>query len=82
MRVLVVHTKYRQYGGEDRVVHSQLDLLSRRGHDVEFVEFANSSSQLESSIALASAPGAMLRILLARIWTRCSCVRPCAEWTR
>ncbi len=57
MRVLVVHTKYRQYGGEDRVVHSQLDLLSRRGHDVEFVEFANSSSQLESSIALASAPG-------------------------
>ena len=34
-RVLIVHNRYQNPGGEDVVVDSEIDLLRRRGHDVE-----------------------------------------------
>lgn len=41
MRVLVVHNKYQQRGGEDAVVDAEVDLLSRKGHDVELLSVSN-----------------------------------------
>jgi glycosyltransferase involved in cell wall biosynthesis len=35
MRVLLVHSFYQQYGGEDAVVEAELALLRDRGHEVE-----------------------------------------------
>jgi glycosyltransferase involved in cell wall biosynthesis len=34
-RILVVHNRYQQPGGEDAVVEAEVDLLRRRGHTVE-----------------------------------------------
>ena len=34
-RILVVHNRYQQPGGEDAVVEAEVDLLRRRGHSVE-----------------------------------------------
>lgn len=34
MRVLIVHNAYREAGGEDSVVRSEIELLSNHGHDV------------------------------------------------
>lgn len=34
-RVLVVHNRYRQPGGEDAVVDAEVEMLRERGHDVE-----------------------------------------------
>lgn len=34
-RVLVVHNRYRRAGGEDAVADAEIDLLRRRGHEVE-----------------------------------------------
>ncbi|HID22078.1 MAG TPA: glycosyltransferase family 1 protein, partial [Planctomycetaceae bacterium] len=39
MRVLVVHNRYREAGGEDAVFRAEAALLRSRGHEVvEFVE--------------------------------------------
>lgn len=43
MRILFVHNRYQQAGGEDRVVESECCLLSRRGHEVELWEESNDS---------------------------------------
>ena len=34
-RILVVHNRYQQPGGEDAVVEAEVNLLRRRGHSVE-----------------------------------------------
>ncbi|MHB8692887.1 MAG: glycosyltransferase family 4 protein [Solirubrobacteraceae bacterium] len=44
MRVLLLHNRYRAQGGEERAVGDLLDLLARRGHQVELLE--RSSDQL------------------------------------
>lgn len=41
LRVLVVHNRYRQRGGEDTVFEAEVALLRARGHDVETLEFSN-----------------------------------------
>ncbi|HFD15049.1 MAG TPA: glycosyltransferase family 1 protein [Rhodospirillales bacterium] len=41
MRILTIHTYYRQPGGEDEVVAAEADLLRRRGHKVTTVAFRN-----------------------------------------
>lgn len=41
MRVLLVHNRYRQPGGEDRVVKSEADLLRRHLHQVALYEANN-----------------------------------------
>lgn len=43
MRILVIHNRYRQRGGEDVVVESETALLRARGHDVLLYERDNES---------------------------------------
>ena len=43
MKILVVHNRYRQSGGEDGVVRAETSLLARMGHDVEVWEESNDS---------------------------------------
>jgi glycosyltransferase involved in cell wall biosynthesis len=40
-RVLIVHNRYKQAGGEDSVFESERDLLASKGHEVETLEFDN-----------------------------------------
>lgn len=55
-RVLVVHNRYLQRGGEDSVVDAEVRLLREQGHPVELFE--------RSSEALSSSPLAMARDLV------------------
>ena len=41
MKVLFIHTKYMERGGEDSVVESEVKLLKENGYDVEFLYFDN-----------------------------------------
>ncbi len=43
MRVLVLHNRYQQHGGEDVVVESERHLLAQRGHSVFVLEMDNST---------------------------------------
>jgi glycosyltransferase involved in cell wall biosynthesis len=56
VRVLQVHTRYRQPGGEDTVVENERMLLRRAGHDVELVEFYNPDEALPAVGALIRSP--------------------------
>ena len=42
MKILLIHNKYQQPGGEDAVFKSESDLLSRHGHTVEHMIYDNS----------------------------------------
>jgi len=42
MRILIVHNRYRQRGGEDVVAESEAQLLRSRGHEVRVFEKTNS----------------------------------------
>jgi glycosyltransferase involved in cell wall biosynthesis len=41
MKILLIHNKYSQYGGEDSVFYSESELLARNGHFVEQLIFDN-----------------------------------------
>lgn len=41
MRILVVHNRYQQAGGEDHVVQAEISLLRSRGHEVRVIEEDN-----------------------------------------
>jgi glycosyltransferase involved in cell wall biosynthesis len=41
MRILLVHNKYQQYGGEDVVFESETELLKNHGNEVEHLLFDN-----------------------------------------
>jgi glycosyltransferase involved in cell wall biosynthesis len=41
MKILIAHNHYQQYGGEDAVVQSEIDMLKKKGHDVYFYERSN-----------------------------------------
>src|SRR5688572_17157542 len=41
MKIILVHNKYQQAGGEDLVFHSEGELLQQHGHEVEYVIFDN-----------------------------------------
>lgn len=41
MRILIIHNRYRQPGGEDVVVESELELLRSKGHVVHLYEKSN-----------------------------------------
>jgi hypothetical protein len=41
VRVLLLHNRYRQAGGEDTVVGAERALLESRGHDVRLYEVSN-----------------------------------------
>ena len=65
MRVLQVHTSYRDRGGEDIVVDTEAELLRAAGHDVRQFTATNPSSAARAAAALALAPWnpAMVRSL-------------------
>ncbi len=56
MRVLQVHSRYRQGGGEDRVVDAEATLLRSASHEVVQHIRANPHGAVESAEALARAP--------------------------
>lgn len=45
MRILLIHNKYKQAGGENVVFETEGELLSRNGHSVEHLVFDNSCIQ-------------------------------------
>lgn len=69
-RVLVVHTRYRQPGGEDRVFAQEVALLRGLGLDVEVFEADNAELEGRSAAALAALTvwnGAAAREVAARV---------------
>lgn len=42
MKVLFIHTKYKEHGGEDSVVENEIQLLRQNGYEVEALYFDNS----------------------------------------
>jgi glycosyltransferase involved in cell wall biosynthesis len=56
MRVLQLHTRYRQPGGEDMVVQTEAGLLRAAGHEVETLQVDNPASAAAAAGALARAP--------------------------
>ena len=53
-RVLIVHNRYQQRGGEDTVVEAEAELLRRKGHAVELLERHNDEVGAVSRLALAA----------------------------
>lgn len=64
MRILVIHNRYTQAGGEDTVVDGEVAALRVRGHDVELVEVHNTEPGNDA--------GAADRLAIARraVWSR------------
>lgn len=54
MRVLIIHNRYLQYGGEDAVVEAEAALLRGRGIDVQTYERDNRDIASVSSLQLAA----------------------------
>jgi glycosyltransferase involved in cell wall biosynthesis len=53
MRILILHNRYRQAGGEDRVVQDECAMLSSQGHTVERIEFDNDNSPAQLALNAA-----------------------------
>jgi glycosyltransferase involved in cell wall biosynthesis len=56
VRILQVHTLYREAGGEDSVVSNEAALLRSAGHDVQTYVEENPDSRAEAVLALAASP--------------------------
>lgn len=56
MRILQVHTHYREAGGEESVIAAETELLRQAGHDVVEWRSTNPGGGREAAIALAQAP--------------------------
>src|SRR5215207_2908686 len=56
MRVLQLHTRYREPGGEDRVLAAEAELLRSAGHEVEQVLAENPESAAATATALLRSP--------------------------
>jgi len=71
-RVLVVHNRYQQRGGEDVVVEDEVDLLAHHGHEVELFavhnDELNTTHQLTAAVDTLWSPRAhqRMRALLER----------------
>jgi glycosyltransferase involved in cell wall biosynthesis len=53
MRILQVHTRYREAGGEDVVARAEADLLIRAGHQVVRYQVDNPTGRLSAATSLA-----------------------------
>jgi glycosyltransferase involved in cell wall biosynthesis len=42
-KILLIHTRYRLSGGEDRVLENEANLLAERGHNIEILTFDNTN---------------------------------------
>jgi glycosyltransferase involved in cell wall biosynthesis len=56
MRILQIHTRYRQAGGEDGVADAEVDLLREAGHEVVAVRRRNSDSAAGALGQMAAYP--------------------------
>jgi glycosyltransferase involved in cell wall biosynthesis len=56
LRILQIHNRYRQAGGEDSLVEMERELLRSNGHDVEVYERTNPHGTRDSLSALLAAP--------------------------
>lgn len=56
MRILQLHNRYRETGGEDSVVSAEAELLASAGHEVITHHVSNSPKALSAARALAQAP--------------------------
>jgi glycosyltransferase involved in cell wall biosynthesis len=56
MRILQLHTSYREAGGEDAVVRAEADLLRRLGHEVVEHRAHNPAGVVGASVALSLSP--------------------------
>lgn len=56
MKVLQIHTRYREAGGEDAVVADEAQLLRDAGHEVTQLQATNPRSAPRAALALATAP--------------------------
>ena len=54
MRVLQIHSRYREYGGEERVIENDAALLREAGHEVLTHEVPNPSGGLAAAASLAA----------------------------
>lgn len=54
MRVLQIHSRYREYGGEERVVENDAALLRQAGHEVMTHEVPNPPGGLAATASLAA----------------------------
>lgn len=55
LRILVVHNRYRQYGGEDSVVDAEIGILREAGHEVDTFIIGNDNIEgLPAKVAAAS----------------------------
>ncbi|MCC9658713.1 glycosyltransferase family 4 protein [Rhodopirellula halodulae] len=64
MRILAVHSYYRQRGGEDVVFDAETELLQQRGHDV--VRFTRQNDSLSGGSALSNAQATIWNRVVAR----------------
>ncbi len=67
VRVLQLHNRYRQSGGEDVVVEVERELLERHGHRVELLEVSNTEidsfyDRVRSAFAAVYSPAARARV--------------------
>jgi glycosyltransferase involved in cell wall biosynthesis len=63
-RVLLIHNRYQERGGEDAVFETEAAMLARHGHEVETLEFDNAVIPERRSAAGAA------RLALNTIWSR------------
>ena len=56
MRILQVHTRYREAGGEDVVARAEAELLTRAGHHVVRYVADNPAGPLAAGVSLAMSP--------------------------
>jgi glycosyltransferase involved in cell wall biosynthesis len=50
MRILIVHNRYREFGGEDAVVDSEVEMLRLAGHDVRVLLWSNDDVRIEGAL--------------------------------
>jgi glycosyltransferase involved in cell wall biosynthesis len=67
LRILILHNRYQQEGGEDVVVRAEMDLLLQQEHTVRIVEADNAQinglfSQMRTAIEAVYSPGARRRV--------------------
>lgn len=53
MKILFIHNKYRQHGGEDVAVELETSLLKERGHEVELLLFSNDEASANGALRSA-----------------------------
>lgn len=53
MRILIIHTRYQQHGGEDASVDNQIAIQTAAGHDVLPMQFSNGGTAYGQVAALA-----------------------------